>query len=101
MPSEPRTGAEKLRVESFADLGGEDNVSVQQSALIGFPVKSKLLLDTIDASLLTPPTLIKKHPKKLSYLLCDNVKHWRMDSRATCRSWDWNAGTKPKPFRTS
>jgi hypothetical protein len=47
MPSEPRRGAEKLRVESFADLGGEDNVSVQQSALIGFPVKSKPLLDTM------------------------------------------------------
>jgi hypothetical protein len=49
----------------IADLGGEDNVSVQQSALIDLTVKSKLLLDSIDAWLLTQPTLINKRKKAL------------------------------------
>ena len=39
----------KWRADLVADLGGEDNVSVQQSALIDLTVKSKLLLDSIDA----------------------------------------------------
>jgi hypothetical protein len=49
----------------IADLGGEDNVSVQQSALIDLTIKSKLLLDSIDAWLLTQPTLINKRKKAL------------------------------------
>ena len=39
----------KWRADLVADLGGEDNVSIQQSALIDLTVKSKLLLDSIDA----------------------------------------------------
>jgi hypothetical protein len=55
----------KWRGDLIADLGGEDNVSVQQSALIDLTVKSKLLLDPIDAWLLTQPTLINKRKKIL------------------------------------
>jgi hypothetical protein len=55
----------KWRADLVADLGGEDNVSVQQSALIDLTVKSKLLLDSIDAWLLTQPTLINKRKKAL------------------------------------
>src|ERR671911_504887 len=50
----------RWRADLVADLGGEDNVSVQQSALIDLTVKSKLLLDSIDCWLLTQPTLINK-----------------------------------------
>jgi hypothetical protein len=46
-----------------ADLGGEDSVSTQQNALINLAVKSKLLLDSIDAWLLTQPSLINKQKK--------------------------------------
>ncbi len=55
----------KWRGDLIADLGGEYNVSVQQSALIDLTVKSKLLLDSIDAWLLTQPTLINKRKKAL------------------------------------
>ena len=38
----------KWRRELVNDLGGEDNISTQQSSLIDLAVKSKLLLDSID-----------------------------------------------------
>ena len=55
----------KWRRELVNDLGGEDNISVQQAALIDLTVKSKLLLDSIDAWLLVQPTLINKRKKSL------------------------------------
>ena len=55
----------KWRRELVNDLGGIDNIPTQQSALIDLTVKSKLLLDSIDAWLLTQPTLINKRKKTL------------------------------------
>jgi hypothetical protein len=55
----------KWRRELVDDLGGPDNISTQQSALIDLAVKSKLLLDSIDAWLLTQPTLVNKRKKAL------------------------------------
>ena len=55
----------KWRRELVNDLGGEGNISTQQSALIVLLIKSKLLLDSIDAWLLTWPTLINKRKKSL------------------------------------
>ena len=55
----------KWRSDLIADLGGQDNISTQQSALVDLAVKSKLLLDSIDAWLLTQPTLIHKRKKAL------------------------------------
>lgn len=49
------------RSDLIADLGGE--VSAQQSALIDLAVKSKLLLDSIDAWLLTQRSLINHRRK--------------------------------------
>jgi hypothetical protein len=56
---------QKWRRELIADLGGQDSISTQQSALIDLAVKSKLLLDSIDAWLLTQPSLINKRKKAL------------------------------------
>ena len=53
----------KWRRELIADLGGD--VSTQQSAMIDLCVKSKLMLDSIDAWLLTQPSLINKRKKSL------------------------------------
>jgi hypothetical protein len=53
----------KWRNDLIADLGGD--VSTQQSAMIDLCVKSKLMLDSIDAWLLTQPSLINKHKKSL------------------------------------
>jgi hypothetical protein len=53
----------KWRDDLIRDLGGD--VSTQQTALVDLAVKSKLLLDSIDAWLLTQPTLINKKKKSL------------------------------------
>ena len=39
----------KWRTDLIEDLGGPDEISTQRSALIDLAVKSKLLLDSIDA----------------------------------------------------
>ncbi len=48
------------RSELLADLGGAANVSTQELALIEEAVKTKLILDSVDAWLLQQPTLINK-----------------------------------------
>ena len=53
----------KWRRQLIADLGGD--VSTQQLAIIDLCVKSKLMLDSIDAWLLTQPSLINKRKKCL------------------------------------
>jgi hypothetical protein len=55
----------KWRRELIADLGGPDNISTQQSALIDLAVKSKLLADSVDAWLLAQPSLVNKRKKAL------------------------------------
>jgi hypothetical protein len=55
----------KWRADLIDDLGGADSISTQQSALIDLCVKSKLILDSIDARLLTQPSLINKQKKTL------------------------------------
>ena len=55
----------RWRLELVADLGGLDNLSTQQDAIIDLAVKQKFLLDSIDAWLLTRDTLVvgrKKSP---------------------------------------
>jgi len=54
---------EKWRADLIHDLGGD--VSVQQSAIIDLAIKSKLLLDSIDAWLLIQPSLINKNKRAL------------------------------------
>ena len=48
----------RWRLELIADLGGQDNLSTQQYAIIDLACKSKFLLDSIDGWLLTQDTLI-------------------------------------------
>jgi hypothetical protein len=43
------------RADLIADLGGRDAISTQQAAVVDLAVKTKLLLDSIDAWLLTQP----------------------------------------------
>ena len=56
---------QKWRREIVEDLGGADCVSTQQNALIDLAVKSKLLLDSIDAWLLTQDTLVNKRKRSI------------------------------------
>ena len=53
----------KWRNDLIADLGGD--ISTQQSALVDLAVKSKLLLDSIDAWLLVQPSLVNARKKSL------------------------------------
>jgi len=53
------------RSDLVRDLGGEDTISTQQQALVGLAVKSKLLLDSIDAWLLQQPSLVNKRKRTL------------------------------------
>jgi len=48
------------RSDLLADLGGIDSVSTQELALVEEAVKTKLILDSVDAWLLQQPTLINK-----------------------------------------
>jgi hypothetical protein len=48
-----------------ADLGGKDNVSVQQEALIEMTSRSKLMLNSLDNWLLSQPSLINRKKKSL------------------------------------
>jgi hypothetical protein len=54
---------QKWRRELITDLGCMDNVSTQQNAIVEIAIKSKLLLDSIDAWLVTQQTLINKRKK--------------------------------------
>jgi len=51
------------RAELLADLGGIENVTTQELALVEESVTTKLLLDSIDSWLLSQPTLINKRTR--------------------------------------
>lgn len=53
------------RHELLADLGGVDNVSTQELALVEQAVRTKLLLDSVDAWLLEQRTLVNKRSRAL------------------------------------
>jgi len=47
----------------WPDLGGIENVTTQELALVEEAVKTKLILDSIDSWLLSQPTLINKRTR--------------------------------------
>lgn len=51
--------------ELIQDLGGLDAVSTQEKAVVELAVKTKLLLDSIDAWLLTQPSLVNARRRTL------------------------------------
>jgi hypothetical protein len=53
------------RQELIRDLGGPDAVSTQAQAIVDLAVRTKLLLDSVDAWLLTQPSLINKRARAL------------------------------------
>jgi hypothetical protein len=53
------------RSDLIGDLGGDTAVSTQQLAFVDLAVKSKLLLDSIDAWLLTQPSLVNARKKSI------------------------------------
>ena len=53
------------RQELIKDLGGPDAVSTQVRAIVDLAVRTKLLLDSVDAWLLTQPSLVNKRARAL------------------------------------
>jgi len=53
------------RQEIAADLGGADNLSAQQRAVLEEAVKLKLMLDSVDAWILAQPSLIDRRKRAL------------------------------------
>src|SRR5438445_18391 len=53
------------RVELVSDLGGADSISTQRAALIELAVRNKLMLDSVDAWLLSQPSLVNGRKKSL------------------------------------
>jgi hypothetical protein len=51
------------RAELLTDLGGIEAVSTQELALVEEAVKTKLILDSVDAWLLTQPALIERRKR--------------------------------------
>ncbi len=55
----------KWITDLIEDLGGRDAISTQMEALVDLAVKSKLILDSIDAWLLTQPSLVNARKRSL------------------------------------
>jgi hypothetical protein len=53
------------RDELIADLGGDNGISTQQRALVDLVVRTKLMLDSIDAWLLKQPSLVNARKRSL------------------------------------
>lgn len=55
----------RWRSDLVADLGGAEAISTQEEAMVDLAVKTKLLLDSVDAWLLIQPTLINARRRAL------------------------------------
>jgi len=55
----------RWRNELIQDLGGADAVSTQERAIVDLAVRTKLLLDSVDAWLMTQPALVNKRTRAL------------------------------------
>ena len=66
---------ERWRQELINDLGGNDNISAQQRAIIDLAVKNKLILDSIDRWIFQQPSLIDKRKRALLPLCQGTTKH--------------------------
>jgi hypothetical protein len=53
------------RVQLVADLGGEAELTTQKRAVIDLALRTRLILDSVDAWLLQQPTLINKRARAL------------------------------------
>jgi len=53
------------RTRLIADLGGQDSLSIQETALVDLAVRTKLLLDSVDAWLLQQHSLVNARKRAL------------------------------------
>jgi hypothetical protein len=53
------------RAELVQDLGGQDQLSTQQTAILDVAVRTRLLLDSVDSWMVRQPSLIDKRKRAL------------------------------------
>lgn len=58
----------------IADLGGDSALSTQQKAIVDLCVKDKLMLDSIDAWILTQDSIINKRKKAVIAVVKDRLQ---------------------------
>ena len=99
------------RDDLVRDLGGEENISTQQDAIILLAIKTKLLLDSIDVWLLEQPTLIIKRKRAIipavgqRQALADALARYMAQlgsnaapsCKAYLRCWPRTMSRKPRP----
>ena len=64
----------QLKADLVRDLGGPENVSSQQLVLIDQVVRTKLLLDSLDAWLVEQPSLVNKRQRSVLPVLIQRVQ---------------------------
>jgi hypothetical protein len=83
----------RWRADLIQDLGGD--VSTQQFASVDLAVKSKFLLDSIDAWLLVQPSLINVRKRSLLPVVRER-QALAMAWLSTCLCWGLTVSTKVK-----
>ena len=76
-PIDPNTKVGQSLIEwrdsIIADLGGTENISAMERSLLDVAIKTKLILDSVDAYLLAQPTLVDKTRKILYAVVKDRT----------------------------
>jgi hypothetical protein len=62
------------RQDLTADLGGEDNLSAQQKAIVETAVRTRLFLEHVDAYLLALPTLVNHRKRALLPIVRERIQ---------------------------
>lgn len=65
---------DQWRANLIADLGGKEEVSTQELAIVNLAVKTKLMLDSIDAWVLTQPSLVNARKRALLPVVRERVQ---------------------------
>src|SRR5215472_1082501 len=91
------------------DLGGIDQTSTQQRQVVDLAVKTKLILDSIDAHLVTRPSVVNQRKRRVLPVvlqrqqLADALARYMMDLGLECRARpaptlnDYLAGKRDDP----
>jgi hypothetical protein len=63
----------RWRAELTSDLGGDEAISTAEKQIVDLAVRTKLMLDSIDAWILTQPTLIVRRTRSLLPVVKERV----------------------------
>ena len=84
------------RESLISDLGGEDAVSTQQLALVDMAVRTKLLVDSVDAYVLAMPSPVNRQRRCLHPVVRER-QALVGQLQSLFATLDWSAGCAPFP----